>query len=205
MRPPFCDFETITCEFRNFAGNTQSDAVAIPRSCGHEHDYLDFEETLNGLWPDLHLGFDRKRERYIVYRFSPQVIELDQIDGVKLKWVRRFLDIVLEMKSAEIVATKNRGKRMNFYPRRFGVWALEELARFDPRRMTPDMSWVGETLDKSIVDREVAQETRLRKNSEDMVADMMTLADRGSPWFRKKQFRQRSLRANHPKLDGVGA
>jgi len=200
---PFCRWEQKTIEYRNCVGRTVSDVIAWPVECGHFHRALDFAETLERNWPQLHFGFDRRKERHVIFRWTPQITPVGSgiTEFSDLLVVENFLDIVIDMKFQIEVITKEKGRRMIFPPRNYGAWALEEIAKYDPRRLTPDSSWVSEMLDARADAAEAAAQKELRRKSEDMVNDMMSFADRGNPWFHRKQFRQRKVRPNHPKQE----
>lgn len=194
MHVPFCNYELHYLEYRDMQHNLQVESVAMLRPClagCATHRANEFEEQLGRLFPGMHLGFDVKKRRWVIYRWTTETETVNAGDDLPtIKHARRHMDIVIDCKWAVERRTPEGGRRMEFHPRQFGEWILRDLARYDPRRMTPDQSWVGDELDQRSRDNEEETQKKIRKNAEDMVADMMTLADRGNPWFRKKQFRQ---------------
>lgn len=193
MRVPMCAFETHDFQYQTCTGRWEHEAIAQIRPCGCAglHTYQDFDERLKTQYPKLHLGFDRKNGRWVIYRWTPQIEHVKAGSSLPtLTHVKNYLDIVIDCKYADETPTKERGRRVTYTPRMYGQWIFAELARFDPRRMEPDMSWIGDYNLELHQKTEAAVQTKLRKEAEDLVADAMTLADRGNPWYRRKQFRQ---------------
>src|SRR5690349_16963203 len=125
MHVPLCEYETHHHEWVDFAGRTKCDAVAMIRPCGHSHRYLDFEATLNRLYPKLHLGWDRITNRWCIYCWT---LELSKVkagnDLPTLNYGHRFLDILIDCAWVKDERTAEGGTRRKHIPREYGNWIL---------------------------------------------------------------------------------
>jgi hypothetical protein len=183
MKPPLCSYELHCSEWRSAWGVLHQEAVALIRPCRClSHDYTDFEEQLGRLHPGLHLGFDLRKERWVIYKWDREMV----------------MDIVFTCEKAFEYRGKGGGWRTKTYPVRFGDWVLIQVAKSATDRFTRGSGWVERVMLDIEKKKEEAQSKRVTANAEAWVNDCMSSADRGSPFFRRRQFRQRKVRPNHP-------
>lgn len=187
MHSPFCHSETHVQEFRDVHGHWVYEAVSMLRKCvhdgGHYHD--DFDAALKRFNPILNLGYDMKKGRYVVYRFTPSVISLKTglADLPRIQHCQQFMDILLECKWLELNRLPRGGIIPKMVPRPLGNWVFNDLASFAPKRFELDDRWVSDEL-KNFQDTAVAtHEKDMRDHSEAWVNDCMSIADRGNPAY----------------------
>jgi hypothetical protein len=203
MKPPLCSYETHYTSYRSAWGVLHEEAVATIRPCRClSHDYVDFDEQLGRLHPGLHLGFDLRKRRWVIYKWVNELDRAPLGNGEFIVAVSKIMDIVFTCEVAQEYRGKEGGWRHRTLARPFGDWVLIQIAKSATDRFVRGSGWVERTL-KEIGDKnQAAADKRTRKNADAWVNDCMSSADRGNPFFRRLQFRQKKVRANHP-IKGV--
>jgi len=179
MKPPLCDYEVHRTEWKDAAGRTRWDAVAMLRKCGHAHFYSDFDERLKRFNAGLNLGFDLRNGRWCIYRWSPESESLGKREGIG--YVHRYMEIIFEMKWAVERKRKDGSKFYEFLYREPGDWVFRHLRAFKPGQLLGYNYWVGEALTEQSRAAEEKSQREIKSFVEDWTSDVMSLADRGNP------------------------
>jgi len=187
MAVPICNYEIHNSSYQRYDGKWHHEAVAMIRPCISGcagHAYLDFEDKLSRIHPGLHLGFDLRKQRWLIYKWSMEVEEVVAGNDLpKIRYARKFMDEVLTLEWAVAEKTAAGGRRAKFYFREFGDWVLKELAFSDPDRFTRLSGWIDRVVANKAKRDDERLEKQLRKGVQDIVDDAMTLADKGNPHF----------------------
>lgn len=199
MKPPLCSYDTHRTSYRSAWGVLHEEAVAAIAPCRClSHPYVDFDERLQRLHPGLRLGFDMRKGRWVIYKW---VNELDRAEiggGERVATVSKIMDIVFTCETAIEYQGKGGGWRTRYVPLPYGDWVLIQIAKSATDRFTRGSGWVERTMLEIEKKKEDAQNKRVTANAEAWVNDCMSSADRGNPFFRRRQFRQKKVRTNHP-------
>lgn len=185
----FCWGTTVASEYQDMLGKWRYEAIEAVNHdcvCSERHWYQTFDEKLRRLHPDLHLGWDRRRGRFVVYRFTHEPIRLKPAlwPGAHLSYLNRFIDIVLECKQL-VLEDFEGGVRPRMESRLPGEWVFHELStssasRFDASRPG---DWGNEQIAKHADEAEAGQQKFMRDEVDAIMNDAMSIADKGNPQF----------------------
>jgi len=200
VKPPLCAYETHHTSYRTAWGILHEEAVAIPQPCRClAHDYLDFDAQLGRLHPGLHLGFDLRKQRWVIFKWVTEIERLPATEGMPaLTYAQKIMDIVFTCEVAYQIRGKDGGWRDRTRPLPFGDWVLLRIAASATDRFTRGSGWIEREFQRIGKENEAAAEKKIRSKAEAWTNDCMSSADRGNPFFRRRQFRQKKVRPNHP-------
>jgi len=199
MKPPLCSYEMHYTSYRSAWGVLHEEAVATIKPCRCAgHSYVDFNEQLGRLHPGLQLGFDLRKHRWVIYKFVNELARTDIGGGDHIVSVCKIMDIVFTCEVAIEYRGKDGGWRTRTVPLPYGDWVLLRIAASATDRFTRGSGWIERTMLDLEKKKEEAQAKRVKANADAWVNDCMSSADRGNPFFRRRQFRQRKVRPNHP-------
>lgn len=175
----FCWGSEVTNQYDDFLGRKRFEAIeTVNHSCPHSepHWYQCFDETLRRLHPELQLGFDRVRRRFVIFRFSPAPLRVER----GLSQLYRFIDIVLECKAMELYEEMG-ARRYKIVGRPPAGWVFHELAGSHSSRFEPGGNWGADTATKMALAAEADREKRIADLADAAVSDAMSIADQGNP------------------------
>ena len=174
-------------------GILHEESIAEPKPCGcASHDYIDFNERLQRLHPGLHLGFDLRKQRWVIYKWDSEIDRIPPSEGLPgLCYAQKILDIVMTCEVWYQVRGKDGGWRDKSRPIPFGDWVLIKIAKSATDRFVRGSGWIEREVKRIAEKNDADTQKSVRKNAEAWVNDCMSLADRGNPFFRRRQFRQR--------------
>jgi hypothetical protein len=182
----FCWGKIHSSEYQDMLGRWRYEAIeGVEPDCSHadRHWYQDFEERLARLHPGLHLGWDLRKRRFTIFKFSPEVERLKARNGhPPIGYVHNFLDIVLDCKELVLEPFEG-GIKPRMVSRHPGDWVFHELNKSAPARFDPHGAWGSEQVTKFGEDAEAEVAAGVKEAAADYVADSMTLADKGNPAF----------------------
>lgn len=184
LRVPMHFFDEVYSESEEF-GLFKWDAIAVPRKCGcADHFYLDFEERLQRFHPELHIGFDRKLGRWIIFRYVREPVTIDTGDEkLNVTHMHNFVTILMDLKWVFNVIGKDNANNFVTYPREPGDWVFEKLKKWKRSQFDAKTDWIR---GKMLEDRAKEEETsakELKRITSDWVGDCMSIADSGNPGF----------------------
>lgn len=184
MLSPFCCSETKGQEYKDESGRTRFEAVAMLKDCDHLSREKEFDAKLKRFHPELHLGFDMKKGRYVIYRWVRERTRLRGGPGYpNLAAHEPVLVIVHLLKWVTRTRNANGGTVYKSHFRDFGDWVFGHLEQFKPKQFELDGDWVFPTMRDIANKNEARAQAKFRGQVEDIVGDAMTLADRGNPEF----------------------